>query len=1279
MIIYMSSLALPQAPAYASEEEQPTISQPADSQASVNTSLSTRPESENDSTDNNQHSLDKENDSDGGLHQPSDTQPQAPEDNALGAETPLEEQKDPSSQTNPNGAEQTTEAEEGNSVPKLEGVLPEADAELLGKETNMAVRPGLVMMSMPMAQMMPKLDYSEDLLITADSDIRMQTPTINDSYAAGAAGTYEPGQDYSPEDDVSMGRSVLYDVSFSFASKAYEEGYVIDALKVVSVDESGQELDLQTPLYWNNGGRTEQMAVIKDIKWQESGFVTGGTAKMSLAVELPQAIYWDTQIAPRIKLIAMVGNASVESGVIELPAVRLSSQAIMTHGFTDGTSQVVIYDDKSDLFEASFNFYSGQKDQADMIGLLDQPLLAAQTYHFQVKAMLDEQNVTAQLLADSFRVQPGDGMTLADGQAISYDADTAMLTVTLIPKEGKAPRKCDTKIYVQVPHALAGEAPHGIEHKVSVTLTPAGEGISFTDFTNQALFKQEVGKAWTTGGALSCPTHEEAAEGAPWFTENIAVQDKEFGTIEHTVSFRNMHLAEEDDITIYQVLPHRIAYLAEGGTLQQKVADQTETVQGVEILYGWSEQLMAFGQSDGGAKTNYKNLQQALQAGTIPLMSYAEVIAQGHYPNIKAFRFQAPELKQDTTITYTIEGSRYVRLPQEQMNRQAVFYEGRLISLVSLPFAGDEQAEKDFRAGLNERIDSLQKTDAKYYLNLGATGNSDDRIERFAAVSVPCSGAQIQDYYDALQLGLYDSQGKACLTVDDYNQAYSLRLIKKDGYVRGDAVLRAGTTVTYELPEQLIPYLSVGESYMLSAGGQETAVETGLDREKHTLTLTLPEDLTFQEKNKDGLYVSIWFAQPAEGLQIIKGALKVQLSGQVAIKLADANKIMDGDERAIDGQLGRESDNYLKLNYTEHEPFYLLTSDKDNQALRLEGSSQYASGESVAFKGIVFNTTQTSNPYYAAFSVPTASYNMAVQGERSVEQGYITAIRALRNDAVIYYQTAAAAAESDRQMLKYAYGKDEALNLQKYYETTVTSSWQQYTADEALPEDVLMFVVYQPDVASGQSLQVAYDVQMAVEPTDEAVYTNRAVMKYFSGGTNMEVWSNQVAVSNIPADPNNNDEKDPPEGTTPGGTDKPGGTNPPTNPDQPGEPVLPGGSDTPSQPPAGGETDWQPEPVTPQPEITIEETPIPLAPQPEVHLEENAVPLAAQPEIVAETPQAAAEDVGIEEMVVPLAPMPGDNPHTGQESGSFWSWLIVALAGLGLSTTWLENRRKKQM
>ena len=94
-------------------------------------------------------------------------------------------------------------------------------------------------------------------------------------------------------------------------------------------------------------------------------------------------------------------------------------------------------------------------------------------------------------------------------------------------------------------------------------------------------------------------------------------------------------------------------------------------------------------------------------------------------------------------------------------------------------------------------------------------------------------------------------------------------------------------------------------------------------------------------------------------------------------------------------------------------------------------------------------------------------------------------------------------------------------------------------------------------------------------------------------------------------------------------------------------------------------------PEVPGGETEITPNPTPLAPQPEVTIEDTEIPLTAQPE-VSET---APEEVSIADEAVPLTQQP--NPHTGQQDGGFWTWLLAAMAGLGLSTTWLEARRKK--
>lgn len=1249
MIVYMSTLALPQTPAHAHESDPTVVSQPVgEPAAGTHTELNMT----SDTMESTTPPITEAQDS-----TPEDTQQEA----IIAPEKTDEEQGSAEAETK--GEEESAEAENGGEESEEPTNPPEENTAQDSTAGETAMSTTNALSAAPQAE----VDYAKDLVIEVKEEVSVQTPTMTGQYESGDADTYEPGKDYSPTDKVTTGKNVIYDVAFSFGSMA-ETNYVIDKVEIVSLDEKGSELGLTTPIYWNNGGQTEQTAMLKDIKWGvDSGFVTGGTARMNLAVELPDAIYWNTQIAPRIKLVAYVGDTKIESRVINLPAVRLSSQAIMDHHFSKGAEQKVTYEESNKSFRASFNFFTGLGGQSNIIGLLDQPQYETQTYYFKVAAMIDKYPYAERLTAEQFIVEPGNGMILAETQPIQYDADEQLLAVTMKPSEDKqAPKECDTKIFVNLPHEWAGEEPHGLEHQVSVTLTP--QEVAFSQFTNEALFIQRVGKNSTVAGSLKCPTNSEAAESMPWFHENIAVVNKELGTISHSVSFRNMNLAQEGEITIYQVLPHRVACLTEAGTVRQSIADGAATeIKDAEVLYGWSEQLMAIGQAGSGTTTNFNQLQRSLQDGTIPLMSYDDVLAGGHSPNIKAYRFKAPELANKQKVTYTIEGARYNKLPEEQMVRQSIWYEGHIISLVSLPIKNDEGLLNELKAGMHSTADSFQTVESQTYLNLGATKNNDERIQRFQAISVPHSGAPIQDYYGSLSLSIVDSDGKTCQTIDDYSQSYGLRLLKPKAYVSGELVLEAGTTVTFTLPEQLIPYLSVRDPYMISAG-ERCDLEVSLDREKGLMTLNLPQDLALKQENKDGIYLTMQFAQPVEMLQLSKGTLQTLLDGTIRLELKDSGKIMNGDRRTINGQLGQEDDNYLKLRYTAHDQLTLLAAEKDNQMLRLSGDGLYANGETVTFEGMVFNTTQTAHDYYAAFSVPAVAYNMAPNGQGSAEQGAIKAITAANKEAVVYYQTAQNASEADLQMMQYVYGEKETQNLSNYY-PTIQAKWQPYQAGDSLPEDVIMFMVYQPTLAPGEALQVSYDVQMEVAEKDEKTYTNNAVMKYYSGGTTMEIWSNRVTISNIAFDP----EKSPVDPDKPDVPDKPDIPDVPDTPDVPDIPDVPDVPDTPDAPDV---PDTPVIPDTPSGDIDIQPTPTPLAPQPEVTIEDTVIPLAAQSEVTAPVPEAAPEEVVIADEDVPLAQQP--NPHTGQENGGFWNGVLAALAGLGLSTTWLEARRKKE-
>lgn len=425
MVVYMGTLALPQTPAHAHESDQTAVIQPAGEHASIHTDLEIPTTTE----------------------EPALVQPSLDE-----AGTP---QTEPNTTVTPEGSLEEENA--GGNDPQPAGDPDSEEEELELTEPTMQpdgikITPVMGMMSALAAQ--PVVDPSQDLVITVKST-SVATPTINEVYDTEIGeDEYLPGKDASPYNQISTGRSVVYDVAFSFASKSYsEENYVINDVQIVAVDENGNEISFQTPIYMNNGVETEQFADIKEIKWDDNaGLVTGGTAQMSMAVELPAAVYWDTKIEPRIKLKGTVQGTPVESEVITLPAVKLSSQAIMGYSFTNGDHQEIRYIADAEAFQASANFTAWVRDQDHLIGLLDLPQFKTQTYYFKVNALLDSRNVASQLEAENFSVVPGSGMALVDGEkAIRYDKDTQMLAITMQPTNGTAPLKVDSQIYIQVP------------------------------------------------------------------------------------------------------------------------------------------------------------------------------------------------------------------------------------------------------------------------------------------------------------------------------------------------------------------------------------------------------------------------------------------------------------------------------------------------------------------------------------------------------------------------------------------------------------------------------------------------------------------------------------------------------------------------------------------------------------------------------------------------------------------------------------------------------------
>ena len=83
-----------------------------------------------------------------------------------------------------------------------------------------------------------------------------------------------------------------------------------------------------------------------------------------------------------------------------------------------------------------------------------------------------------------------------------------------------------------------------------------------------------------------------------------------------------------------------------------------------------------------------------------------------------------------------------------------------------------------------------------------------------------------------------------------------------------------------------------------------------MDRENGLLMLTLPQELALKQENKDGIYLTMQFVQPVDMIQLNKGTLQTQINGTMHLELKDNSKIMFGDRRTTNVQLGQEADNY---------------------------------------------------------------------------------------------------------------------------------------------------------------------------------------------------------------------------------------------------------------------------------------------------------------------------------------------------------------------------------
>lgn len=951
------------------------------------------------------------------------------------------------------------------------------------------------------------VDISTDLNITLLArDIK--TPTITGIYDVGSpAGTYIPGRDYSPIDDVSTG--IVAELNFSAAFDSISNQlYNLDRVYIQSVDDprtdgTGVILGRWINQDPNPANITDdgQNTVIPNYVAQMSAIVFDETANIKsdstlttgITATLPAAFWWKSKIMPKIQLVAVKDGITKVSEPLQLPTIRLSTAGLLTSSLSSNGSIVYSTRDGVKGFFVPVALTTMKSDLPNIARILDDPTYDLITYAADFNASVNGQPIP--LTAANFVV------TGSRGTVVSLDYVGGVLTLVI--------RQEDPGILLATVQAFV---PFDAGAATQATVTINGEWAVvppvITGFINRYLFTEVA--AGSASLNVVVDTSGQPPAPVPRIIESINANL----SIEKV--FQGLQVVNYDCIrplgaTFIRMVDSSIARFGSGVT-PQVVYTTSGGVSGGGNLPAGSYQAL-YGHYNFPAVYDPNQVAELVITGGVAMMPYADLVALGEIPNVLSIVLtQDPLAGQSVNyalpILFNFDGDLDVLSQAEfadlynQDPKES--YPTYLYSYMSMGVCYDTVAQAMAAVGnLLSGVDAFVLRGGRVFLNLGTTAKDQSTtVQRFNATSVVHLDRPLDaiDAFVQFAITTMDT-GFALPVITDYTKEYCLKIrwTNPTGGSGAFTNIPVGTTLAVTLPDNLRPFIYLsGQPYIEVpiSGGQPIQIPI-LDYRLlgNTLTLTTTAEMNLLP---DTICVPVKFLTPSTDLNT--GLTSLAFSKPLVYKQNPDSLIY-----------GFTTDSLLFRVTTITQAFTLKGAQMDTTGLSVI-PQVYERGQSVSYIATVYNSSYTpSSDYCMAMTVPTNQYN-PVESSNNTLPAHITAINPTDPRTVVYFQTAANATAMDISMMK-TLNRPGGPTLQQYFDTVIVSSWVLFTG-QALPGDVVMLVGCTDGVVQNSQVRIDYSVVMEVPPGDNTLYTNDAVFNYYSSGANLEAQSNMVTIRN---------------------------------------------------------------------------------------------------------------------------------------------------------------------
>lgn len=953
---------------------------------------------------------------------------------------------------------------------------------------------------------------------------QVNTKTITGQYDVGAPGTYLPGIDCSPTDDVSAGVTTSYQLGISLSSKS-NQTYPIDRLFLQSADDPQTNGTGIIPFYLINNdpnpeNTTDDMQytllpnyhanMTSVVLGPDAGITSTSTISLTLNVNYPDGVYWKTKIAPKINACAVKDGITAKSDLLRPKEVRMSSTSILENNLYynanewNGIRLTTVGGQKG--FNVPFYLQTSRDNPDTLATLLDSPNPDTITYQTNITFSIDDTNIPVLISQITNSLQGG--QPSVNVQSITMNG--TLLTVVL---------KRNSDISFPVILRVVAFLPYDPGAKTTVTMKMKADwnipGVVFNNWQNAFIFSES-----TIGGFDASVIIPLTFVNPSTLLNNVSALVQSPNTIISSVlSFYNIDFISMASSKLLLLCDSEVASISDATPFMEVTYTPLGEVVPIKYNPPASAFLQQYAYVPLPAGYDPNTLGQSVFNGSVTLGTYAQIVALGHTPNVLM-----TTVLSDILAGLPIDFARPVSIAYQKASMMLItndeFFQmyqaapakdftSHLYTLmqVGTSFASVTEAYTLYGTQLGTG-DSFINNGSKVLLSLATSPIGQlVIIRRFNATSEVRADIKVPVYRSYFQTSISYNGKDTIPSIFDYTQTYPLRFSLQDQTqaISADGRMLAGPLLSFAIPSAIVPYLYLAGTPAIYDYDQttntQTLVATIVDYGllPGVIQIVLPQDVVFTSNNMERIFlmIPVGFIPPSQ------------------------DQVFNHENTTFDpNRLLLAYPNQLVTDFPSSSPYYIVQQKYVSSTLQGAGvdfsgltvnRKYYPSGEDVTFIATIKNQSASTDEFYMGLTVPTNKYN-PLETSNNTQLAFIDRIVSFYPSMLVYYQTATKATQQDIDAMKKI--NVPGTNLKTFYNTVVTSTWTQFNLGDILPNDVVMIMAYARSVPTGESARIDYRVKVQMDPNTTETYINDGAFNYYSNASQIETQSNKVTIQN---------------------------------------------------------------------------------------------------------------------------------------------------------------------